>query len=79
MFSTLPQRHLGGEKSTLSKLKLKPAGVADSTALRGRVYHYYRLNNYLSVHELLVDLWRMLDNVSHVSSMQGTRKVEKCN
>lgn len=56
----------------LSKLKLNPAGAAGCTALGGRVYHYYRFNYYyshLSIHELLVDLWRMLDNVNHISSI----------
>lgn len=59
----------------LSKLKLNPAAVAGRTALQARVYHYYRFNYYyshLSIHELLVDLWRMLDNVNHISSIWGT-------
>lgn len=86
----IPQQHyvfhitskiLCGKKSTLSNLKRNLSGVAGSTASRARVYHcrpnYYY--SHVSIHELLVDLWRMLDNVNHISSIRGTSKEGKCN
>lgn len=51
-------------------------------SLRGRVDHSRSLNycsSHLSVHELLVDLWRMSNNVNHISSIWGASKEEKCN
>lgn len=83
MFSTLPRRYSAVKNRCYRSWNSTPLVRPGCTALRGRVYHYYRFNYYyshLSIHELLVDLWRMLDNVNHISSIWGrSRKGGGCN